>query len=551
MQRDDQDAESFGQASVSQPAGSRPSPTTTDRFARSRRGSLGETALHAGLLGLIVGTPLIGHPPIDDDRFDIFRWGAYYAEHPLEIVPDQLSQISYHLTTHGNFRPVGRIFERAQDTIVWIVSTNLGIPMHIVLRGFFAASTAMFAVAVVLLVGSFTRTGSPNPTGVSAATALVPVSSAALLIASGYDAPIVNFADLYLQTMALVLLICAYFARGPIIAGATSQMRASRHVVWFSVGLLTASFNELALMALPMVVAVFGTRVTLIDRLRPREALGTERGQLLVSFVAGFSVVFVPIRYLVLQRCASAPCYAPSTLAVTPDSPRVALGRATTWFPTQAWSTATADAEAGWAIPTVPTLALIVLACWITARCFRAALCATPASRRDHAGLAVLGLIMITLGAMLGGSTAFLLAGQIEAQEGWRDTIITTIGGSLLLATFTAAALRRRSRRGRQSIVAMLLAVWTITLAVTLLANTAWTVAMRTSEGHRPYVWMSLALTDPDPSPTENSIRCEILDPVLRGFDVDDPDQAYAFGRLEDALDTAAQALIGKDFCQR
>jgi hypothetical protein len=551
MRPDDDDVERFNRAgTVQNPSGNESPLANADRAVRVRRGSLGETAVHAGVLGFLMGVPLIGHPPIDDDRFDIFHWGAHYAESPLRIVPDQFSLIGFYLTKYGNFRPVGRILERAQDTIVWIVSSSLGVPMHIVLRGFFAASMAIFAMAVVLLAGTLTQTGGSKSTRVNAATALVPVSLAALLIASGHDAPIVNFADLYLQTMALVLLICAYFARQPAIANRSSRTRAGRYVVWFLVGLLTASLNELALLALPMVVAVFGIRVFWIDRIRPREALESDRGRLLVSFVAGFSLVFVPIRYLVLLRCARDPCYWPTTLLIATDSPRVALGRATTWFPTQAWRTATAGSEDVWAIPTAPTVILIVLACWITARCFRAALNATLASRRARAGLTLLGVTLITLGAALGGSTAYLLAGQIESQAGWRDTIITMIGGSMVLAALTEASLRRGSRRGERFIAFLLLGIWSMAVALTLLANTAWTATMRTDAGFRPYVRMSLALTDPVPSDAENAMRCDILQPVLQEMAAD-PNQSYAFGRLEDALNTATRALIGEDFCHR
>jgi hypothetical protein len=157
---------------------------------------------------------------------------------------------------------------------------------------------------------------------------------------------------------------------------------------------------------------------------------------------------------------------------------------------------------------------------------------------------------LITLGAALGGSTAYLLAGQIESQAGWRDTIITMIGGSMVLAALTEASLRRGSRRGERFIAFLLLGIWSMAVALTLLANTAWTATMRTDAGFRPYVRMSLALTDPVPSDAENAMRCDILQPVLQEMAAD-PNQSYAFGRLEDALNTATRALIGEDFCHR
>jgi hypothetical protein len=550
MRPQDQDVEQLGQAAaVHEDDGHEPfAASPARRISRLQRASLGETVIHAGLLGLLMGTPLIGHPPVDDDRFDVFRWGAYYSEYPLRLIPDQLSQVNFHLTSHGNFRPFGRILERAQDSVVWEVSTTFGIPMHIVLRGFFAVSMALFAMAVVFLVGSFTRSGSNN---VSATTALAPVSLAALFVASGMDAPVVNFSDLYLQTMALVLLICAYFAREYRITSAPLRRRLGRHVGWFSLGLLTASFNELALLALPMVLAVFGTRVLLMDRLRPREALRTERGRLLVSYVAGFSIIFVPIRYLVLHLCATTACYAPSLLIVTSESPKVALDRAMTWLPSQAWRTATAGSGTWWTRPPVPTVFLIILACWITARCLQVALSANEDDRRERIGLTFLGVTLIALGAALGGSTALLLIGHIEAGEGWRDTIVTMIGGSLALASFTAAVLRRGRGVGRSLTTMLIFVLWSAVLSITLMANAAWTETMRLDDDLRPYVRMSLALTDPDTSPQANDVRCEILQPVLMQLDAEDPVQAYEFERLEEALDTAAQAMIGMDFCYR
>ena len=280
-----------------------------------RDGAYTRSVLRAVLLGFLVGLPLLSHPPIDDDRFDPFRWGATYAGRPSGIIIDQLGLTRFHLTVHGNFRPVGRMLERAQDTVVWVASDGFGIPMHIVLRSWFAMSVALLSGAVVLLVAFLTTRSPSTAPSTNSAVLLAPLAVPLLMIASGPQAPIVNFADIYLQTMVLVLVASMAVARSRHLR--PGPVRPVELAVAGFVGLLIAGFNELGVLALPLMLVVLLVRALVVHRVGWAQLLSSRATRLVGAVVTGFLLLFVPIRLWLSAHCVDNHCHAPSLIRLT------------------------------------------------------------------------------------------------------------------------------------------------------------------------------------------------------------------------------------------
>jgi hypothetical protein len=496
-------------------------------------------ALRALVLGTLVGLPLLPHPLIDDDRFDPFHWGAEYAGRPSGIVSDQLGLARFHLEVHGNFRPFGRMLERAQDTLVFVVSDGAGIPVDIVLRGWFALSIGLLSAVVVLAVATLVHPGSGADTAAPRALVLAPFLLPGLMVAGGRQSPAVNFTDIYLQTTALVLLVGMLAARRAHFDGA--PVRPLELTVAFVLGLLVAGFNELGTLAAPTAVAFVVARGRFVLGLRPSQLLRTKAVALTGAGLVGFTLLFVPVRLWLAAYCRNSFCHAPSLIRVSEDTPGLLVQRAVSWLPPAGWRVAVGDA-----VGVVTDAAGVML----LALCATVVLVALRIGRDlDHAGetppggaaaLAVVGFCLISLGSLLAAVSAYVQTRPFVIGTGWRDTAITATGGALLLGV-AASWLSSRSRSWGTAVVTLLT---TVTI-VTMVANTVWLERARSEPEGLLLSRISVELVRFDDTDEGDARRCGMVDDFLARH----PEGSYEDERARTAFDTASLRSHGRAFC--
>jgi hypothetical protein len=505
----------------------------------SPRGWTGALTLSA-VLPSLAAVPLLGVPLLDDDRFDLYRWGAEYAGRPTGIFVDQIQLIRFHIAHHGNFRPIGRMLERGQDTIVYLVSEGLALPANLVLRGWFMLSVGLLGIAICLFVGTITSKqptlrGAPSRPVILAGSSLAP-----LIVASGRDAPVVMFTDIYLQSVALGLLVAAgacrldYFRSRPL--------RWIELVVAAVTGVAVAAFSELAAITAPLaVIAVFARGMWTLG-ISWRALVRLPVTGILTSGLAGFFGLFVPIRLVIFTRCREVACYAPSELHVSSDSLGLLVERTASWMPPLAWPVA-AD---GWGVqaylPSHPVQVLLATTVGLTSLLVLRRLHAVE--EVDPRPLFAAGGALILLGGALGASNAYLQYRALPIGAGWRDSSLTVVGGTLLVVAIIETALRARPEAAGVTL-RFVTASLALMLIMTINVNSAWATSVREQDESRTLNAISLSLAHFDSSDRGNEDRCRLLRRFLAPYAVGE----YAERRMEAALDVTAKRLGAAPYC--
>jgi hypothetical protein len=499
----------------------------------------------AAVLPGLCGFPLLGLPLLNDDRFDIYEYGAKYASRPTGIFVEQIQLIAFHLQVHGNFRPVGRMLERTQDTVVFLVSEAGGLPANLVLRAWFTLTLALLGTVLVLYVTTLTvphRIFDRPPPGPAV---LLPLALAPLLIASGSAGPVVLFTDIYFQTAVLVLLVAMWAGR--LEHFERRKVRLVELVVAAFVGLVMAAFSELAAVAAPVTaftVVVRGRVALRLSWSQLRSVVGTK---LLMAGLAGFLALFLPVRGYLALHCATYDCYALSEMVFTTRTPAVMLGRSVSWLPPLAWGVATEPAAGWWFLPGHPAAMLLVLSVVLVSvqllRGYRTAENPPGAAR----ALLLLGGLMLLAGAAIGGTSSHMQARWWSIGTGWRDTTLLVIGGALVLAGATLAALERLQATRQKSAHAITGGLLILATAVTVQANGVWAEAVRREPESVLLNQIALSVVDLDDSETGQEHRCELLARYLRPY----APGSYEELRMEQALHQATSRMHDASYCER
>jgi hypothetical protein len=498
--------------------------------------------VRAFVLPAFLGLPLLRVGMFDDDRFDIFHWGAEYASRPVGIVADQLRETSFHLDQHGNFRPVGRMLERTQDTVVFLVTETFAVPANLALRLWFAVTMGLVGMVLCLFVATLVSPRRVLDRPPPREALLVPLAFAPLLVASGQEAPIVMFADIYLQTMVLVLLVAMLAARRSHFEEAVPRRREYATAV--VLGLVLAAFNELAAAAIPVSIAAVVAR--------GRWALGfgwdhfrrTPAWQLTIAGVAGFVLLFAPLRAYLAWHCARETCYSPSDLVITGSSPSILLRRAVSWLPPFGWSVAAEPASDPWFVPTgVGAVAVATVLAGMSIALLLTASRADPA--RSQLPLLSVGALLVLLGAALGASSGYMQHPWWRTGTGWRDSAILVVGGAILLTGVFGSVLRRRSPERDRVPLWTFGSVLVLATVVSWQANQAWSEGVQNDRESWIVNEIALSLVDFDPSTSGEARRCALLADFLEPYEPGD----YAEQRIAVALDRSSERLHDVSYC--
>ncbi|WP_433369171.1 hypothetical protein ACQPZX_42975 [Actinoplanes sp. CA-142083] len=508
---------------VPRQAGPAGPPPVAPEPRRPWRGLLWRCALAP----LVVLAPLVTLTFSADHRFNVYNSGGLWVAHPWRLVVEAVTSVPQYLD-RGNFRPLGRVLEWSLDVGAFALTGLFGLPATIALRVVsFVAAILLTGAAVVLVEAVVARRQRLFAGPPSVVAALLPFAIAAGLVAAGRFSTTVVFGGLYLTTSALVLLVAAWACRarraGPLVVVA---------------GAALAAFNELAYIAVPL--------ATVAVLLRGRLVLGLDRRALLRSASArfagllwvGFLPVFVPVRLIIRERCAAGGCYVGSDIAY--GGAAAALpDRFVSWLPPLMWQRATGGEfpHVAAAVPALAFLALALLA-WRALRSLRDL---PTLDRRQALALAGVAAALLVLAGTLAALNADVqtLAAAGRWGQGWRDSGLTTVAGSILVLAFW------------RRFVVVALALLVVAGTVSAAANKDFRDS--TSGGRYPYLYDRIAqeVAGFDRTPEGDARRCALRDAFIQTSAGNHHGVAdrREVERFDMSLDRATRQLAGHRFC--
>jgi hypothetical protein len=160
----------------------------------------------------VVAAPLVTLAPGFDHRFNVYWHGGLFHDNPLRIVTHTVQTLPTYLRL-GNFRPLGRMVEKALDLCAYWLMDGFGIPANVGLRIVSVVVFALLGLAVLVFAESLVAPGRMFRRAPSTMAALTPFAFGAGCVAAGPSSMTVLFGGLYGVSTALVLLTAAVVAR--------------------------------------------------------------------------------------------------------------------------------------------------------------------------------------------------------------------------------------------------------------------------------------------------------------------------------------------------
>ncbi|MDT5042017.1 MAG: hypothetical protein QOE51_3002 [Actinoplanes sp.] len=515
-------------------APARPSPV---------RGLWARLAWRCALVPLIVLAPLVAMAPTADHRFNVYQAGGLYRGNPLLIVPDSLHEVTTYLRL-GNFRPLGRIVERSLDLLAYLMTDLFGVPANVALRLVSFGSAIVLTLLTVLFTESLISRGRLRRTAPSTLSAMLPYAVAATFVAAGRTSTTVLFGGLYLLTTALVLGVGALVCR--VVAVDRHRLGRGRAVLAVLLGAGIAAFNELAYLAVPLVVAAVLIRGRWVLALSWRRTLTGPGARAAALIVAGFLPVAGIVRQIIHGYCTVRSCYESSAVALTGATAEALPVRMLAWLPPLGWQQAVPSGPGRWLAGLLPALALGALAglAWRTTKDLPLM---STVDRRQAVGLSTAALVLLTLAAAIAA-----LSGEVQAivaagdwGRGWRDSGATAAGGMLVLLGLSFALVVRPA--GRRRLVPGLLTLFVLASAVTAAANRRFDDGIARSAAAELDNRIALEVTDFDTSAAGNLSRCALLDEALALSRA--AQSRTSVRRYPQVLDLVAERKAGRPFC--
>ncbi|BBH64375.1 hypothetical protein ACTI_10600 [Actinoplanes sp. OR16] len=517
-----------------QSAGRDISPSSADSPAdeAAGRGLWGHVLRRCVLVPLIVLTPLLGVAPRGDHRFNIYWHGGMFLDHPLRIVSHTIGTGETYLRL-GNFRPLGRMLEKALDTLVLVGAEQLHLSPAIMLRVVTAGAAVLLTLALVIFAESLLTRGPLFGSAPSLVALLLPYAVAGAFVAAGRNSTTTLFGGLYLSTTAVVLLVAAATCR-------LERLRWWHAVLAVTTGGALAVVNEPAYFAVPLATVAVLVRGWFVTGRRGRDLLRSAGVRLAVLLWAGFLPVFGIVRWIIRGYCADGGCYHGSDIAVDGRSLLIMPARMLAWLPPAQWEAATAKTPGDWLWGVVPLVGLGLIAL-LGLRTIKALKRVKRPGAGSLTGLAIAAAALLVFGALpaaLSVEVHDYFDMRALLTEGWRDSAVTAPAG-MLLALAVALLITRRS------FVPVLLGVFVMCAAVSATANRAYADASASWASSQLDNRIAQSVGGFERSTAGNARRCALLTEALRELSGEPARQK----RLTESLDAAAHALAGVPYC--
>jgi hypothetical protein len=470
------------------------------------------------LVPLTVLAPIVALAPTADHRFNIYWHGGLFRDNPLRIVPHTVDSLPSYLRM-GNFRPFGRMLEKALDLAAYTITDLVGLPSNVSFRLVSFAGAIVLTVTAVLFAHTFLGGRGRPP---SAMVATLPFAVGGGFIAAGSTSPAILFGGLYLLSGALVLGVAALVCR----ADPARPPGWWRGALLLLGGAALAGVNEIAYLALPFATAAVLVR----GRGVPVRSL--------VLLWAGFLPVFGAVRYVIYRYCASGDCYRGSDITLGPDVLAAEPLRLIAWLPPVMWHTAVDGRP--WLIGIVPALGFVALAA-LARHAIRDLPLLSTVEHGPALRLATAAAALLVLGATLAALNGDVqdLVGTGRWGTGWRDTAVTSTAGAIVLVALAHAGITRRLT------VTALIGVLALCATLSTAANQRYaeTLSRRGPAilGNR----LAQEMTSFDRTAAGDARRCA-LRTEFRTLYADFP---ISLKRFDQAFDRASRHQAGVPFC--
>ena len=518
--------------------------------------------------------PLAGMAFQGDERARIYSVISRYGSNPFKIVEGTYRDLDFFLD-HGNFRPLGRLFETLGHSFVFEAGEATGLAPHAVHGAVRLVMVALLALAASAVVAALVRSaGLPARHPVSV---LYPLALGAVLVASGShgpDAPrrwynhitLVHFPHTIIGAVVLILAMALLVARDRDMM---PRRLARRELAAMAVlGAAAAIFYDLVYLAPPL-AAVFIAARAIAARMPLRAVLATAAFKRWTAACAGFLAIFVPARIEIARRCADQPCYNGTDPGMSADVFGHIPRRLAAGTPPAGWSHNAELAShfgldiglrdlATNALTGVLLVGLAVMVAVAARSACRAldrggqppGLHSAPASggpRRLALALAALGGAAIVGAAVVASFSTQVQQREPRAVDAWRETLLTQVGWSLLIAAGVASAVgAARSQSLRRIATVGAAALLAALLAGSLLAN--WRLAQ--ADRHDPLSSLtsqiSAAAISVDETEQGNAHRCALIDAYTQLI----PEHLNMGGpAVRQHLDDVILSRYGRPFC--
>lgn len=438
-----------------------------------------DSAVLSCLPSVLVVLPLAGLALYWDERRMVFARPLHGGANPVAAARQVIRGIEPYLFDHGNFRPIGRLWEWLVIAFAYDASEATALPPHVVLGGIRLLMAACVALSAAAIVRALMRSADVQA---GSLVSLYPLALAAALITNRGGGALGAFPHMFAGSVALMLVIALMICRDSDLEPRALQIR--EYLLMASSGVVAAAFYDLMYLT-PVLAAVFVASRAVAAAMPFRALLGTAAARRWLVHTVAFIVVFVPTRAVIAVNCASGGCYDGSALSLSSTAAGATLGRLWSGFPPFGWAEASeraqrAGVDLGFAdlwgnssiVIVVLAIAVVTAALARTAEAPVDALRANQRHGRLAVALALLGIATTVGSALVAGLSEGMQNRQPAVGVSWRETLLTQVGWSFVTASCLVvlhrAVFNGMAQRVLRSAVAIALA---LAMAATLLAN--------------------------------------------------------------------------------
>ena len=571
--------------------------------------------------GVVVVLPLAGLAFVADERRSVYLRALTNDANPFKAAMDA-ARGTDNFFSGGNFRPIGRFWEMLVHGFVFEAGEATAVAPHIVLGAIRITLVALVALGATAMVRALARSAGVQPD--ISLVGLYPLALGAVLVANGPSGALAQFPHTLIGSVALIVGVAVAISRDRDMQ--QRRLRWHSYAAMAATGVLAATFYDVAYLT-PIVAAVFLAARCIAAGTAPRQALSLAATKRWVAHAAGFAAVFVPIRAAIAVQCSDGSCYQGSDLSLSLDAVTTALPRLLTGLPVVGWDfNADLASAAGVDLGIADLAANALMALLVVGIVVLAATAAAPRAtwRRpapdtpdmsstlgtpgtpgtpgtsdvsgspgspdmpdaSHGGvvtgegagspgrlagaLLVVGGSMTVLSAFVAGLSAWAQQRQPPIGQAWRETLLTQVGWSLVIAAALAALdlalraavadpnlqaaapdlqaaapdLRAAANRILRGAVAAVLA---LAMSLTLLANWRFAEVNRRDPAGALTGLVALSAVNIDDTPNGNAVRCALIEAYTEAT-ADQP--AWIAGQaVGDNLNDLTLRSLGIPYC--
>lgn len=478
-----------------------------------------DSAVLSCLPSVLVVLPLAGLALYWDERRMVFLRPLHGGANPVAAARQVIRGIEPYLFDHGNFRPIGPLWEWLVIAFAYDASEATALPPHVVLGGIRLLMAACVAVSAAAMVRALMRSADVHA---GSLVSLYPLALAAVLITNRGDGALGAFPHMFAGSVALMLAIALTMCRDRDLE--RRALRVREHFCMALGGVVAAAFYDLMYLT-PVLAAVFVASRAVAAAMPFRALLGTAAARRWLVHTVAFVVVFVPTRAVIAVNCASGGCYDGSALSLSSTAAGATLGRLWSGFPSFGWAEASersqrAGVDLGFAdlwgnsniVIVVLAIALVTAALARTAEAPFDARQANQRHGRLAATLMLLGTSTAVGSALVAGLSEWTQNRQPAIGVSWRETLLTQVGWSFVAASCLVvlhrAAFSGTAQRVLRSAVAIALA---LAMAATLLANWQQAEIRRRNDVDALTSMVAASAVLPADGRGANDVRCRLI----------------------------------------